>query len=180
MSDARAPSAWQIEKAMAIANDTLGRVLFGEDEQPTDAADLLALLKSEGADIGKIMQRLLLAATEAKSNADAIKARVSDLGQRRDRMKRHEASCRAAALSIMSALPECFPDGKFRDALVEARVGQAKPGIVVTDPSLLEDRFFKIERTPMLAAIAEAINDGEVIEGASVRNGAPFITIRTS
>lgn len=34
-----APSAGHIEKAPSIAHATLGRVLTGEDEQPTDAAE---------------------------------------------------------------------------------------------------------------------------------------------
>lgn len=174
-----APNAWQIEKCLSIAHATLGRLLTGEDDQPTDAAELLALLASEGADIAKIMRRLLLAATEARSNAKAVKERMDHLHERLDRFKRHEAACRDIALSIMTTLPELFPDGLVKFPEVDARVGMTKPGVVVTDADKLEDRFVAITRTPVMAKINEAVADGEVIEGIERRNGAPMITIRS-
>ena len=180
MSATRAPSAWQIEKAMAIAHEYLSRPPLPDDEIPSDETLLLVALKDAGADLAALMRRLAYAATEARSMAQATKQRMDDLATRRDRFNRVQSNCRNALLAIVQAIPEAFPDGQFRDAAVDVRVAAGRPGIVVTDPNLLRNDLVVITRTPIMAAIKEAIKNGEVIEGVAERNAADYIVIRTS
>ena len=182
--EARAPSAWQIERVMSAVQQALA-ALRDASPSETDEADGMELLASpilagHELDISNIMRRLLLAATEAKSNAEAVNGRMEALAARKARFVRQSDAWREAALQIIVTLPELFPGGKYKDALVSASVRHGKPGVLVTDIDKLEDRFVRVKREPDKTAIATAFADGEVVTGAEQSNARDFITIRTT
>lgn len=176
----RAPNAWQLEKALSIAQQAVIALQGQSDRAYLDADEALDAIKAEGVDLPTIMRCILLAATEAEANAEAVKLRMDELAQRKARFDRQRETWRNTALMILQALPEAFPGGKFKDPLVNASIGHSRPGVVVTDIDKLEARFVKTEKSPILSLINTAITDGEVVDGASRRNGSDYLIIRTT
>jgi hypothetical protein len=154
----------------------------------TDAQVLLDELRKSGANVGSIMERLLLAGDEAKSDAEAIHLRIDKLRARMERRNRANERCRNAAMAIMANFPELFPPppkskalSAFRSATVDARVQRGKPGVQIIDPNKLmaEERFVK--RSLNEAAVREAVLvDGEVIDGVEQKNGAPYLVVKAA
>jgi hypothetical protein len=165
-----APSAWTMEKVMAIAQATAAR-LAADGVVDTDAAALF----EECPDAETVLVRLLRAMGEAKADAAALDQRIADLEARRDRYQRHVEEHRRAVLGVMSALDV----QKFRHPEFTVSLAVGKPGVVVTDPAAVPDDFVRITRTPDKTAIGAAIASGATVPGAEVTNGMPVLTIRT-
>jgi hypothetical protein len=154
----------------------------------TDAETLLLRLKDAGADIGNIMEALLLASDEADNDAEAIKQRRDLLKLRQDRRLRMKEACRNSALAIMAEFPELFrPKAKskslaaFYSPLVDARVQRGPDGVRIIDADKLMEQERFVTRSLNHAAVKEAVvKDGEVLDGAEFSNGAPFLVVRTS
>jgi len=126
-----------------------------------------------------VVQAICLAAIEASHGAEAIEAHIRDLAERKDRYWKRAESYRRTAQGIMEMLPDLFPEGKYRGDLLTAYITVGKPGVQIVDEEKLEDRFVRITRTPNKAAISEAIlKDGEIIEGAVMKNPMPYLVIR--
>jgi hypothetical protein len=124
------------------------------------------------------MQALLLAADEAKHEAAAVTEREKQLAVRRTRLLRKCDACRNAALNIMLDLPELFPQGKFQSPLVNARAQSGQQTAAVIDEEKIPERFFVTTKTLDKRALnAAVVSDGEVIEGAEMRNGTPFLVV---
>jgi hypothetical protein len=186
-----APSGWQIMKMLEIAiqhleqrdRDITGDQVTEEQDEvlDTDIDELLALLKNKGSDVAGIMTALLLAGDEGKREAMMLAERGKRIALRRQRRLNKERNCRNAALQIMLTLPELFPEGKFRAPLVDA---QARPGrliTAVTDETKIPERFFVVTRTLDKNMLNEAVTkDGEVVDGAELRNGAPFLVVKVT
>jgi hypothetical protein len=179
-----APSGWQVMKMMEIALQQLSALPEKPDEMDpeTDAAQLMEVLKGAGANVPKIMQALLLAGDEARHEAAMIEEREKNLTERRRRRLRKAEACRNAVLNIMIELPELFPGGKFRSTVADARVQGGRQGAQVIDEKKIPDRFW-IQPPKVIdkKALNDAmVTDGEVIEGAELRNGAPFLVVKVS
>ena len=142
--------------------------------------EVLGLLQSHGYDDPRAFVRdLALASKECAAAAEACSNLEVAYCLRRERHKKNEDRLRSECLRIMQALPELFPEQRLQDATVTVWINPPRPGVVVTDVDKLADEFVQITRTPKKTRIAEAIRDGEVVEGAEMRNGAPSLTIRT-
>ncbi len=186
------PSGWQIMKAMEIASLHLNAIAAEADpddpDAMSDAEELLEMLKGKGADVGRLMEALLLAGDEARAEADAIKARRDKLLIRQQRRSKKAENTRKAAIGIMNEFPELFrPAGKskallaFKSTLVDARVQRGTDGVIITDPAKLmeQDRF--VSRSLNEKAVKDAVlDDGEVLEGVERKNGAPFLVVKTT
>ena len=60
-------------------------------------------------------------------------------------------------------------------------LGQGKPplaGVESLDPTLLPERFVRVERTVNRTALREALDAGENIPGVYLGNPQPFLTVR--
>lgn len=197
----RAPSVFQIQQALEIAANFLATIepppddaeaeREGSNHPPSDAEILLEELRERGADIGRIVERLLLAGDEARSEADAIKERQRQLKLRKDAREAYEGACRNAVLHIMRSLPELFPAPRrstalagYHSALVDARVQPGKPGVKLAEgveAGDLEVRFQRIKIEPNLTALKEAVlEDGEVVDGVEETTGEPFLTVKVA
>jgi len=165
-----APSAWTLERVMAIAQATAAR-LAADGVVDTDAAALF----EECPDAETVLVRLLRAMGEAKAGAAALDQRIADLEARLARYRRHADEHRAAVFAVMAALDM----QKFRHPEFTVSLAVGKPGVVVTDPAAVPDDFVRVTRTPDKTAIGAAIASGATVPGAELANGMPVLTIRT-
>ena len=196
----RAPSAWQVQQALEIAANFLDSIAptpdteeerEGSNHPPSDAEILLEELKERSADIGDIVERLLLASDEARSEAEAIKQRQDQLALRKNARQAYERACRNAVLHIMRSLPELFPAPRkstalagYHSALLDARVQPGKPGVKLADgveAADLEERFQRVKIEPDMKALKEAVLEhGEVVDGVEPTVGEVFLTVRVA
>jgi hypothetical protein len=65
------------------------------------------------------------------------------------------------------------------DCTISTRAGP--PAVIVTDEAALPDRFIRVETTRRAdkAAIATALKDGEVVDGAELSNAMPVLSVRS-
>ena len=175
-----APSAWKIERvATALLRAREAVDAFREDGDTDDSNAQLSELALAALGIRTIVERLLLAGDEAKSNQEAISRRIDALRLREQREERHENAWRDAAMDLILAFPEEFPDGKFKSPIISASVRAGKPGVVVTNEAALPDEYVRVKREPDKAKIRDDLLQGVVIDGAELRNPQPYITVRT-
>jgi len=193
---AQAPSAWEIGDVLQIVHQHLATLqpLDAPEGEPSnypaeDAAALMDALKEGGADLSRLMERLLLAADEARAEVAMIRFRKSELARREDRREAFKDACRAAALQVMQNFPQLFPAGPrskallgFHSAVVDARVQQGREGVVVTIPTEdLEDRFKRVTVEPNIEALKEAVlRDGEVIDGVEPTRSAAYLVVKVA
>lgn len=172
-----APSAWRIEQAVSAWQSARSRLLVDDIDLANDEAALTALLGPEEGDVRSILSRLLTAAQHAGAMADGAAEMLANLKGRQDRFKRRADACRATIFAIMDAMGtrnEVFPHGTLS-------IGAGRPAAIITNEAALPDRFVRVEtkRTRDYAAILTALKDGEVVEGATLTNSLPTLTVRS-
>lgn len=182
------PSGWKIMKAKEIAIQYLNAVPPDQTDDITDVQALLEKLKDEGADLGGIVEALCLYGEGAEREAEVIKQYRDELKVRQQRKLKEHDACGNAVMQMMQEFPEAFPPPRkskalavFHSPLVDARVQRGRETARVTDEKKIPDRFW-IKREPELdkKALNEAVcTDGEVIEGAEISNGAPYLVVKT-
>ena len=156
------------------------RLLDLEPEGGGGVAEILVRLQDQGySDPVALVRDLALAAKESEAGSEACKMLEGAYAMRRRRHDSNEERMRNECLRVMEALPELFPNHRLRDPLVTVSIRDPRPGVVITDEAKLADHLVRITRVPDKARIAEAIRDGEVVEGAELRNGPPSLEIRT-
>jgi hypothetical protein len=171
----KAPSAWQIEAVMAIANAALSRLEASDTEIATDDEALLTALRAEGADVDTILRRLVLASLEAQSMAKGIKGRMDDLRARKERFEKRAETWRGATFGIMDALGIT----KHTQSEYTASIQPGRQSLVVTDEAALPEEYFVVTKSPDIAKIKAALADGVVVDGAEMQTGAPILTVRS-
>lgn len=106
---------------------------------------------------------------------DGLGERISGLSQRRSRYKDRNIALRKLITSIMGA-------GNLRKVeLQQATISMRNnaPKLVGgADPETLPERFVIVELSENRAAIKEALQNGESIEGYALSNAEPSLTIR--
>jgi hypothetical protein len=108
--------------------------------------------------------------------AEAAEAMLVNLKGRQDRYRRRNDAFRSAIFAIMDATGERkaeFPHGTI--SLSAGRVAA-----IITDEDALPDRFVTVKVVRQLdrAAILTALKDGEVVDGATLTNSLPTLTVR--
>lgn len=169
-----APSAYQIEQAMAAAMAAAARIQ-ADGAEATDEAELLAALAAEGAPIDDILTRLIRAAMEADALAEAATARIEAITERRARFRNHRDTWRAAAFAVMDALGL----KTLKAADFTASVSAGRPAVIVTDEAAIPADYVKTTTVIDKAALAAALRQGEVVPGAELSNPIPSLTIRS-
>jgi len=167
-----APSAWQLEQVMSIAQ-AAARRLEADGTLDDDGAALFA----ECPDAETMLVRVLRAMDEAASNADAVNARITDLDVRWKRFKRQHEELRGVAFAMMEALGV----RKFKHPEFTASIQPGPKRVLVTDDTAVPAEFFETEvvTTLNLTKLKAALSRGEVISGAVLTNAAPVLTVRT-
>ena len=168
-----APSAWQLESAIATFQACRARIQ-NEDADDTDPA-MIGDAQATEDEVRAMLRRVIRAAIEAQAFADACAERMNDLAARRDRFKARADNLRMTAFAVMDALG----DRKIVEPEFTASIGKPRLGLVITDETAIPDQYVRTTRTPDKAAIKAAIEQGNVVPGAEVANGMPTFSLRT-
>ena len=134
----------------------------------------LDTLEGEGFDevLAGVVERI----SEAGSMVDAISLRLKSLNERKSRFSRQHDFWRAVALRLMQSME------LDKIQLTEATVSVTKGRLTVRLTGNTEDLPEQFQRVKVEAdkkALLEALKAGESIEGATLSNGPPTLTIRT-
>lgn len=172
-----APSAWRVEQALSAWMSARARMLADDTDLAHDETALAALLGPEAGDVRDILSRLLQGVQHASAMADAAAEMLANLKGRQDRYKRRAESMRGTLFAILDAIGE----RKMEFAYGTISVSAGRETAIITDEAALDDRFVRVvtTRTPDKAAILTALRDGEVVDGATLANGLPVLTIRS-
>lgn len=142
-----------------LADDDILRADMIEGE--TDAFDFLS----------QIVARINDAAALAGGTATVI----ADLECRLERFERRQRSLRDLAFAVMTAAD--ISKAELPAATLSIRKGT--PKVVITDEHALRPEFLRVRTEPDKAKIKEALAGGEFIEGATLSNAEPTLSIRT-
>lgn len=170
-----APSAWAMEQAMSALMSGRAALLASDPDLAADEAALSDTIKAETDDVYALLNRVLLAAVEARTMADATDARVKDLTARRDRYKQRAETLRGTAFAAMDAL------GLTRLELPDltASIARGRPVAIVTDETKLPEDYWRTTRAIDKAAINDAVKNGVVVPGVEMTNAIPNLQVRT-
>lgn len=168
------PSAWTISAAVAAAQSALHRLEAAGDIEADEAA-ALAVLEQDAPEIDDVLARLLRTMDEAKANEKAAEARIDALLLRRDRYRRQSEEYRRTVFAILEALGV----RKWRNAEFSVSVADGRPSVVITDADALPSQFVRTKVEPDKAALKDALEAGEVIDGAMLSNSLPTLRVST-
>jgi hypothetical protein len=139
--------------------------------------EIIAALKEEGVAVDIVLSRLIRAILDAKAIAAATDARINDLRDRRARFHRREEAYRGTLAAVLETLGL----RRYADPEASVYVTDGRSKVIITDaaaipPALVETTVL---HTPDKARIAEAIQRGDVVPGATLANPAPIVTVRS-
>lgn len=112
---------------------------------------------------------------DEKAFLSAIKERMGNLSDRKSAAERRMEKMRLVLIDCMNASGEKSWRGP--EATISLTVQKPKP--VISDESLIPDKFWNVKREINKSAINEAFKDGEQVPGTSLDNGGQSITIRS-
>ena len=159
----------RVEALRVLACDQRVRVrgIADDEDLPSDTLEALGL--------NELLSRLVSAAQDAGSMADAIKARTDALAKRKAAAERREEGIRSLILRLMQAgdvrklqLPEATPPSGRISAAVVARTADAVPA-----------DHCRFKREPNKTAIKERLEAGADVPGVTMSNGGERLTVRT-
>jgi hypothetical protein len=160
-----APSAWALQQAVACFQS-----LSASDAPDTDQ-DALSLA---GDDVHDMLRRVILAAGEAASFAEAIETRIEALQGRLVRYKAREQQLRATAFSVMDVLGET----KFVQPEFTATIRAGSETAVITDEELVPMEYKRTTISLNKSAINAALRQGVVIPGVERSNALPSLALK--
>jgi hypothetical protein len=136
----------------------------------------LALDTYEGeTDLFKVISRAVKERAEKLAMAEAVKAYIGELSERKARFERSGEALKALIQGLMDAADQ------EKITLPEASIFVTKPreSVNVTDVDALPQGFYRITRTADKTALKDALMAGETIPGAELQIGVAGLTIRT-
>ena len=164
-----------IDRKAHIVAELADRLADANDE---DAEFLANELADQAADLEKCIVRVLRGAREDEATDDALGALVSDMQERRKRIRERAEKRRAACAWAMqeAALPKIAAP----DMTVSMRAG--KPPVSYSiDPKDAPANFVrtKVEWRFDNDAVRDALDKGEQLDFATYDNAQPILTIRS-
>lgn len=143
-------------------------------ELDEDATLLEDMIEGE-TDFSKVLTQLIRMQSDAEHFAIAIDIQMKKLAARQDRYISKRTNLRAVIQELMDAA------GQKKVVLPEATlsIANGRAGCIVTDETVLPDEFVRIERIPRKTEITAALQAGERVPGAELKNPMPFLQIRT-
>lgn len=169
------PSGYRTEQAMSAMMAARASLLEADPELADDEPELIRLVENQTGDAMDVLRRTARAVGVAEARAKSCREMIDQLEARRDRYERRRELLRAILLDAMRTL--ALPRLEAPDFTATRKA--TPPGPIVTDESLLPDRFFRITRTPSKTLLREAmVVDGEDVPGAAMSNGGETVSIR--
>ena len=129
----------------------------------------------EAENVQEAILRVLRSARAAEAMADAAKAMAQDMTTRAKRFEARSERLRGIALAAMDAIGErklTAPD--MTVTLIDGR-----PTLFISDEAAIPPGYWK-QPAPVLdrKMLADDVKAGVVVEGASLANGMPTLTVR--
>ena len=165
-----APNGYRVQQALSAYQSARARLL---SEDPD--ADVDALLGPETEDVEAIKSRLISAAQWNIAQAKAVAAMIEDLDARWHRFVAREKEAKATLFAVLVAMEE----QKFVAPHGTVSIRAGTPSVVITDEGALPDQYLRVTVAPDKAAIMADLKQGVVIEGATLSNSLPSLTIRS-
>ncbi|UXO85645.1 siphovirus Gp157 family protein [Brucella intermedia] len=127
-------------------------------------------------DAYRVLGKIVAIERDANSMALAIGERTKELAARKERYTRRKDAMRALLLRLLKAAD------LTKVSLPEATVsiGKGRAGVEIVDETLLPDNVIKLKREPDKTAIKAALDAGEDVPGAMLREGQPSVTVRAA
>lgn len=128
------------------------------------------------SDLPQMIEALIRSALDDEALIIGLKTRLDAMNERAARIKeRHEKKRALSAWAMGSA---GIPKMELPDFGVSLCAGVQR--LIISDPAKIPDKFFvpqppKADRT----AISTALRAGEMVEGAALESGNPFIAVRS-
>lgn len=169
-----APSSHRLMEVISLAQATLERLREEDGLVLETEAELRFALTDEGVSVDDVLSRLGRAALDAKAYGEAVDARIAALQLRRARFQGQEERWRQTLFQALQALGL----SSFGSAEFSATVSKGKAKVMVTDVDALPPTCVRLKREPDRKAIAEWLEDGGLLAGATLSNAEPFLTIR--
>jgi hypothetical protein len=173
-SDPRAPSGWQIERAMSAWQRLRASLLDDPDLIADEAVIAAALTAAEAQDPRDLLDRLIDAAVWTRLRAEEADALADDMTARRDRYAQRLDWLKQTIEALMTELD--IP--KRRASLGQTYFGGATQSVVITDEQALADEYVRITREPNKTAIRADLDQGVVVEGAVLSNPHRPLVVR--
>ena len=181
MPDRTPPSGFALEAAMSTWQSRRAELFAADRDLPDDEAIVGELLSAETANVYDLLDRLFRAERHADMMATAAKEYARTISARAARFEARKADYRITAIAIMEiigkkthVMPELsatIPDPHWCMSIVdEAKVPD---DYKVTIPERKEINNFALK-----AALIEALDTGEIIDGAELVQSEPSITVR--
>jgi len=149
-----APSGYQIETVLAAWNDLRARLI---EADPEDAPELSDLLNNENSNVDDMLARLIRAVVHSDGLIKLATSRIDDIKHRRERYENRSAGLRGTVLQLMEVTGRKALD--LGDVTAYVRP--------------------KTETMPDKVKIGADLREGVVIDGATLSNPMPTLTIRT-
>lgn len=127
-------------------------------------------------DAYRVLGKIVAIERDANTMLLAIGERAKDLAARKDRYTRRKDAMRALLLRLLKAAD--LNKVSLPEATVS--VGKGRAGVEIVDESLLPDNVVKMKREPDKTAIKAALDAGEDVPGAMLREGQPSVTVRAA
>ncbi|WP_247997692.1 siphovirus Gp157 family protein [Brucella tritici] len=127
-------------------------------------------------DAYRVLGKIVAIERDANSMVLAIGERAKELAARKDRYTRRKDAMRALLLRLLKAAD--LNKVSLPEATVS--VGKGRAGVEIVDETLLPDNVVKLKREPDKTAIKVALDAGEDVPGAVLREGQPSVTVRAA
>jgi hypothetical protein len=164
----------QINTAIAQHERLRKELLERFPELSSDEEALSDTLSGE-SDLPDITAQIIRSALEDERIMDGLIGHIDRLQIRRKRLEYRAARKRALALYAMTEgnlPPITQPD-------FSAHIGRSRGKVIITDEEALVLEFVRLKREPDKKAIGDALRNGNAVEGATLSNPEPTLTVRT-
>ncbi len=129
----------------------------------------------EGAsDLPGVTAQIIRSALADELLSAGITGHIDQLRRRKQRLEERASRKRALALYAMQEgnLPRITqPD-------FSAHVGRSRSKVIITDEDALVLEYVRLKREPDKTAIGEALRKGDTVDGATLSNPEPTLTVK--
>jgi hypothetical protein len=152
-----------------IAIDAIRAAGIHEDDE-----DFVRLVEAE-TDALERLRKILRAARYAEADAEKLAGMIRDMSERKRRFEDRAATLRSIAKTALEALK--LP--KLHAPDFTASLSAGRPSLVINDESEVPAQLCRLKREIDRTAVRKALEQGEVIPGASLGPAHPVLTVRT-
>jgi hypothetical protein len=151
------------------------RRLFHENPELEEDCVLAADMVEGSTSFPELLDKLLEVIHEAKAMEEAVRLQVARLKVRQDRFANRQQRIRELMLYMMQLANQ----KRIERPAGTVTVAAGRPKTIITDESVLPDKFVRVIREPNKNLIWAALKDGNSVPGATLSNAEPMLVIRT-